>query len=118
MDYDPNKPVYLQVVRDIQRKLITGKMPPGEKLPAVRETAVAYTINPNTAARVYRELESSGLCFTRRGIGTFITEDHETIKRLRHELAVDSVETFLAEMKSMGFLPEETLRLLKERGVK
>ena len=78
MEYITEIPIYLQVIRDLEKKIIQGKLRPGDRLPSSRELAVHYRINQNTAARIYRELEDMGYCFTRRGIGTFVSED-ETI---------------------------------------
>ena len=57
MQFDPMIPIWLQVMEDLEVGIITGKHPPGSKLPGGRETAVQYGINPNTAARVYQERE-------------------------------------------------------------
>ena len=53
----------------------------------MRDLAVEYTINPNTVSRVYKELEMEGVCFTRRGMGTFVTEDPERVQQLKEEMA-------------------------------
>ena len=53
MRYENDRPIYLQVIEDISRRLIQGELALGEKLPSVREMAVQYQINPNTASRVY-----------------------------------------------------------------
>ena len=58
MRYENDRPIYLQVIEDISRRLIQGELALGEKLPSVREMAVQYQINPNTASRVYKEMES------------------------------------------------------------
>lgn len=60
MEYNPALPIYLQAANSIKRDIVTGKLPPGAKLPSVRDLAVEYTINPNTVSRVYKELESEG----------------------------------------------------------
>ena len=52
MEYNNNLPIYLQVINQIKKDMIQGKLPMGEKLPSTRELAVQYQINPNTAARV------------------------------------------------------------------
>ena len=57
MEYKANIPIYLQVIEDIKRRIIIGEIKLGEKLPSTRELAVQYTVNPNTAARIYNELE-------------------------------------------------------------
>ena len=78
MEYNPALPIYLQAANSIKRDIVTGKLPPGAKLPSVRDLAVEYTINPNTVSRVYKELESEGVCFTRRGMGTFVRRSRES----------------------------------------
>ena len=77
MQYNPSIPIYLQVEAELIKDMLNGKLPPGEKLPSGRDLAVKYKINPNTASRVYQELEMKGLCFTKRGMGTFVTEDEK-----------------------------------------
>jgi len=64
MDYKANIPIYLQVIDDIKKRILTGEIKLGDKLPSTRELAVQYTVNPNTAARIYNELEQCGLCYT------------------------------------------------------
>ena len=61
MDYKANIPIYLQVIDDIKKRILTGEIKLGDKLPSTRELAVQYTVNPNTAARIYNELEQCGL---------------------------------------------------------
>lgn len=85
MEFKSNLPIYLQVIDDIKKKIITGALPLGTKLPSSRELAIQYDINPNTAARVYNEMESLELSYTKRGIGTFVTEDPQVIDRLKQE---------------------------------
>ena len=65
MDFSASTPIYQQVVDEIKRMLMSGELKPGEKLWSARDMAVRYKINPNTAARVYKELELQNLCFTK-----------------------------------------------------
>ena len=112
MQFDPNRPIWLQVKTAIQTDIVTGKRPPGDKLPGGRDLALAYAINPNTAARVYQELEREGLCETRRGLGTFVTENAERIAALRRDMAVQAVQEFLNRMALLGVSPEEASGML------
>lgn len=72
MDFSANIPIYLQVVEEVKRLLMIGELRPGEKLWSARDMALRYQINPNTAAKVYKELEQQKLCYTKRGLGTFL----------------------------------------------
>ncbi len=114
MEFNSAFPIYMQVMVLIKREIVAGRMKPGEKLPSVRDMAVSYTINPNTVSRVYRELESEGVCFTKRGMGTFVTEDAECVKRLRKEMAEELVERFLEGMDQLGISREEAVAILQE----
>lgn len=114
MQYDPNSPIYLQVMEAIQTDIVTGKRRPGEKLPGGREMAMQYTINPNTAARVYQELEKEGLCETKRGLGTFVTENGPRIAALREEMARQAVRTFLRNAEKLGIGRQEAARMILE----
>lgn len=114
MQFDPLHPIWLQVMGEIQTAIVTGNRQPGEKLPGGRELAVYYGINPNTAARVYQELEKAGLCETKRGMGTYVTEDRSRIDALRRELARQAVEQFLKKMNTLGISRREAVQIIEE----
>ena len=114
MQFDPMRPIWLQVKADIETGIVTGTRAPGEKLPGGRELALTYGINPNTAARVYQELEREGLCETRRGMGTFVTTDVRRIDSLRNELARQAVNEFLRKAEALGVSREEAARMILE----
>ena len=109
MEYNVEVPIYVQVVRDIKKRIVRKQLLPGEKLPSNRELAVLYKVNPNTAARIYKEMEAEGYCYTKRGLGTFITEDEQMQEELRKEIAEALLKGFLKEMKDLGFGREEII---------
>ncbi len=113
MDYKANIPIYLQVIDDIKKRILTGEIKLGDKLPSTRELAVQYTVNPNTAARIYNELEQCGLCYTKRGLGTFVSEDVNLIDTLKTEISSEMIETFVPGMTSLGFSKDEIINLIK-----
>lgn len=118
MEYNPALPIYLQAANSIKRDIVTGKLPPGAKLPSVRDLAVEYTINPNTVSRVYKELESEGVCFTRRGMGTFVTEDPGKVDQMKEEMAGTLIRDFLEGMEQLGFSRSEAITLLEKPKIK
>ena len=115
MEYDPMSPIWLQIVNRIKGSIATGAIGPGEKMPGGRDLAVRYSINPNTAARVYQELERAGLCETRRGMGTYVTGDTERIARLRTQMAADAAGRYLRDLKNLGLSRADAVRLLNEK---
>ncbi len=114
MNYNNETPIYLQVIHDLKKKIVQGKISPGEKLPSNRELAVLYKINQNTAARIYREMEAAGYCFTRRGIGTFISEEEKMTVNIKKEMADELLQNFIHEMKDLGYQKEEILEQITQ----
>lgn len=114
MEFNPSLPIYLQVMTAIKRDIVTGRLALGEKLPSVRDLALQYTINPNTAGRVYQELMNEGVCFTRRGMGTFVTEDEQKAVQMKREMAHGLVQDYLRGMQKIGIAREEAARYLME----
>ena len=103
MEYNTASPIYLQVINELKKRMVKGELKPGEKMPSNRELAVLFKVNQNTAARIYREMESMGLCYTKRGIGTFVSEEDDMINGLKKEMAEELVRNFMQEMEDLGF---------------
>ena len=103
MEYNTASPIYLQVINELKKRMVKGELKPGEKMPSNRELAVLFKVNQNTAARIYREMESMGLCYTKRGIGTFVSEEDDMISGLKKEMAEELVRNFMHEMEDLGF---------------
>lgn len=110
--FSPTKPIYLQLVERIAKAIVRGDLMPGGKLPSVRETAITYGVNPNTAQRVYAELERQAVVETRRGQGTFVTEDGDRLAALRHDLLTDAIQALVNGLAEMGVSECETLQSL------
>lgn len=114
MDFDPSTPIWMQVATGIKTEMVTGRLLPGGKLPGGRELALRYGINPNTAARVYQELEKEGLTETRRGMGTYVTQAQDRIDALRVRMARDAVQVYLGKMASLGFSRQEAAEMITQ----
>ena len=111
---DSSRPTYLQIIERVQMDIITGRYQPGDKLPSVRDLAQEAAVNPNTMQKALSELERSGLIYSQRTSGRFITEDKELIHQMQKELAAAEVSAFVAHMKQLGITPEEIRQLLAE----
>lgn len=109
-----DRPIYTQLLEQIRLRIISGQYPPGGKLNSVRELAAEASVNPNTMQKALSELERSGLIYSQRTSGRFITEDESMIQQLKEEIAVKQVDDFLRAMKELGLEPEETLELLQK----
>lgn len=108
-DIDSERPVYVQLIEKIQAGIISGYYKPGDRLPSVRDLATEAMVNPNTMQKALADLERTGLIYTNRTSGRFITSDEAMIQKLREQSAALLVQEFLERMKQHGFSPEETL---------
>lgn len=109
-----DRPIFMQIMEIIQLDIISGKYAPGDKLPSVRDLASEAAVNPNTMQKALSELERSGLVYSQRTSGRFITEDHRMIEQLKKSLAKEKIEQFLKSMQQLGFQNEETITLITE----
>lgn len=113
--FDDKLPIYIQIMNYMKKKIITGEINGGDKLPSVRELSTKLRVNPNTIQRTYQELERENLVFTQRGMGTFVTEDKQIVKNLKKDMASDIIESFIHEMKGLGFSYDEIVEVVKDR---
>lgn len=100
--FDHTRPIYLQIMEEIKRRAVRGIYHPGGLLPSVRDLARETGVNPNTIARVYLELERVGFISTRRGQGTYLTEDPSRIDAERGRMADEAADRFVAEIRGLG----------------
>lgn len=115
MNFENNLPIYIQIVDYIKRQIIKEILKEGDKLPSVREIATNLKVNPNTIQRSYQELEREKLVFTQRGMGTFVTEDKLIIKELKKNLANNILNSFIDDMKAIGFSANDIVDLIKDK---
>lgn len=111
---DSDRPIFIQIVERIQMQILSGKYQPGDKLPSVRDLAMEAAVNPNTMQKALAELERSGLVYTQRTSGRFITEDQNMIEQLKKEHAKQTIDAFLLNMQRIGYSKEETLEMMSE----
>ncbi len=112
--FDDNLPIYLQIIRILKSDLARGKYQPGEKLPAVRELAMAAGVNPNTMQKALSELERDGLVKSQRTSGRFVTEDKEKIMEIAKTLAYDEIARMVESISALGYPKEEIPKLLEK----
>ena len=111
--FDNERPIYLQLVEQLQLYIISGKIPPGEKLPSVRELSVQAKVNPNTMQRALAELESQKLIFTERTNGKYVTSNTRQIDKYKHRLVRTVTKKFLQDLKEIGCSKAEVIEILK-----
>lgn len=109
-----DRPIFQQIVERIQMEIIAGRYQPGDKLPSVRDLASDAAVNPNTMQKAFAELERTGLVYTKRTSGRYITEDTAMIDALKAAIAQEKITEFIDLMKELGFQNEEILALMDQ----
>jgi GntR family transcriptional regulator len=109
-------PIYLQVVNQVKYLVAAGRLAPGEELPPIRTLAERLTINPNTVARAYRELEIAGVVVKRGTTGTFVSDAGSPLARKeRVRILTERIDALLAEARQLGFSSTELFDLVRRR---
>lgn len=111
---DSDRPIYKQLVEQIELRIISGVYAPGDKLESVREMAMDAGVNPNTMQKALAELERMELVFAQRTSGRFITEDLKVIEEAKKNLAVQEIGAFLEKMKKLGMGRNEIFVLMEK----
>jgi GntR family transcriptional regulator len=114
IDARDKTPIYAQLERGLRAAMATRRLQPGDQLPTVRQLAVELSINANTVARVYADLERSGAIETRRGVGSFVsaTADQARSPREHDKRLRAFVTRVLAEAAIAGFSADDLAREL------
>ena len=108
------RPVYVQLVEQLELALLNGTFPPGSRVPPVRELAAEAGVNPNTMQRALQELESRGLLQAQRTAGRTVTADGQVLQTLRRGRAAALASEFLRQMTALGLGRAQTEELLRQ----
>ena len=106
INYRDPRPIYEQIQTELRRLMLTGVLPPGSRLPSVRELAGQLAINPNTIQRAYRELEADGYILSVAGKGSFVAPVDQ--------LAVDAFRAAAQKLRQLGLTQAQLAQLLTE----
>ncbi|KZZ83296.1 MULTISPECIES: GntR family transcriptional regulator [Bacillaceae] len=113
--FNNRDPVYLQVVRYFKEQIATGKLKAGQEIPSRREIAGMLSINPNTAQKAYKEMEEQQLIFTERNVPSKVTTDTSILNRVREELIMEAVDSFIQSIKPIQVPVEELVQIIHEK---
>ena len=98
MEFDNNKPIYLQISDSLCERVLSGELKPEDRILSVRELGSELGVNPNTVARSYEKLTDAGIIYTKRGLGYFVAPGAKEI---------------VLEAQRKDFMENEWPRLLK-----
>lgn len=111
IDFKATKGIFQQIADNLCHRILEGKLPPGERVPSVRDLAVEFEVNRNTLLRTYSILEEAGVIVNKRGIGFFVADNAVELIR-----ANEKTEFFSAELPE--FIRKVQLLKLTENDLK
>ena len=106
LDFRTHIPIYVQIVDQLQQRIATGELEPGDQLPTVRELADELKVNFNTVARAYRMLDEKGSISTQQGRGTYVMDPGDGGRMTLEEIA----RRFAAQAHRLGYEPVEVAK--------
>ena len=102
-------PIYLQIVRFVQRGIISGAIQNQEELPSRRVLSSLLSVNPNTVQHAYKIMEDEGLIESRTGAKSCISITEDRLVRIRKQLVTEEIRSAITIFKQMGLSRQETL---------
>lgn len=114
MEFDNQRPIYVQLLEEFKVKISTGQWPAGEKIDSVRNLASFYEVNPNTVQKALAELEREGLTETRRTAGRFVTENKNLILDLEDDSFKKIADEFIEGAKNLNLEKDDAIRNLEK----
>lgn len=108
MEFDVNRPIYLQIYDTICDQVLSGALVPDGRIPSVREYGAQLGVNPNTIMRTYEKLTADGIIYNKRGLGFFISQDarEKVLEYKKTEFVNETVPKIRRQLQLLGFGPE------------
>jgi GntR family transcriptional regulator len=112
IDAGSGVPVYRQLIEQVRREVMLGRLQLGDQLPTLKEVVEALAINPNTVAKAYAELEHEGLVVRRQGVGTFIASTPPTLLLAAPPALLSSLLRWVRRAKEAGMSADQIRALV------
>ena len=113
-NFKSGQPIYQQIMTQLRLAVASGDLPPGGKLPPVRELAQEAGVNPNTMQRALTELERDGLLYTERTSGRYVTDDDRLLSRLKEDQAREYVEELFEKLRQLGMTDAQIIAYVEK----
>ena len=108
------RPMYLQIMEQMRHRIAVGDWPPGHEIPSIRAMAVATKVSVITVKRAYLELERDGVIVTRQGKGSFVADNVDLGRQLKHEELDEHLRAAAEIGRHLGLTADELAARLRE----
>jgi GntR family transcriptional regulator len=108
------RPMYLQIMEQMRQRIAIGDWPPGHEIPSIRAMAVATKVSVITVKRAYLELERAQVIVTRQGKGSFVADNVDLGRQLKHEELDEHLRAAVDIGKHLGLSADDLVERLRE----
>lgn len=92
ISYQSKDPIYIQIVSQIKKLVLDGKLKPGDSIPAMRSLAKDLNVSVITVQKAYEILRDEGFLNTVVGKGTFVEKPEI------HDLKINQKENLITKI--------------------
>jgi GntR family transcriptional regulator len=112
VDAGSGVPIYRQLVQQVRRDVMLGRLKPGDQLPSVSEVVGSLSVNPNTVVKAFGELEHEGLVIRRQGVGTFVAPEPPVTSLMAAPRLLGALARWVDRARGEGLSGEQMRMLL------
>ena len=112
INFNSRDPIYLQVILEFRKQLVSDQLRLGEELPSRREIARQLNINPNTVQRAFSEMEALNWISTEPNRPSRVTADPTIIHQVKREFVEQAIHDFVTSIRTIDISYQEVVELL------
>ena len=114
MDFQKQKPIYLQIADRLMEQILSGQV--DDRMPSVRDVAALMGVNPNTVVRTFDHLQNAEIIYNRRGVGYFVSADakERILAAQRREFLEDELPAIRQRLKALNISTQELIKELEK----
>lgn len=113
LDERDKRPIYEQVVDKISDLIARGILKADEQMPSVRSLAVQLSINPNTVAKAYLELDRRGYTYSVKGKGSFVAGNEKVLRDKQNDLK-EVLKTLCGRAKKIRLSEDDMIEIIRK----
>ena len=116
MNFDGEKPIYLQIAEQIEDAILTEAFPEETQIPSTTEISATYRINPATALKGINRLVEEGMVYKKRGLGMFVSRGAKAkiMEKRKRDFYANFVVSLLEEAEKLGITRRELAAMIEE----
>mgnify|MGYP001220160966 CR=1 FL=1 len=117
INYESEKPIFMQLAEEIENAVISGAFPEGEQIPSITELSATLKINPATANKGVNMLVDAGIVYKKRGLGMFVQEGAVKMltEKKKNEFIEEHITALVDEAKKLGLTKADVLSIIEKQ---